>query len=100
MKNFKCPRCNNSISIKELFRFKRKNQTKCDNCNTILKPIKIKSWNWGFVIGLLSVAIPAKIILFYYNDFLLAAFVGLLGGILGIFFVALHTYLSAEFEEI
>lgn len=100
MKYFKCPRCKNSISLKELFRFNKNHQTICNNCNTVLNPAKIKSWNWAFVIGLLSVVIPAKIILYYYNDFLMAAFVGLLGGVFGILFVAIHAYFTTKFEEL
>lgn len=100
MKNFKCPKCKNSISLKELFCFKRNHQTICSNCKAILSPKKIKSFNWGFGIGFSAVVIPAQIVLFYFNDFLMAAYVGLLGSIIGILFVSLYTYLTTAFEEI
>ncbi|MBK8945315.1 MAG: hypothetical protein IPM32_08610 [Ignavibacteriae bacterium] len=99
MKNFSCPNCKSPISIKEIFRFRKNHQTNCNNCKTILKPKNIKSWNWGFGIGLLSVVIPATIILHFYDNFLIAAIISICSAVIAISLVALYTYLSVEFEK-
>jgi len=99
MKNFSYPNCKSPISIKELFQFKKNHQTVCNNCKTILKPKNIKSWNWGFVVGFLAVTIHAQIILYFYDNFFIAAVISICFGSIAILFVALHTYLTAEFEE-
>ncbi|MBK7104146.1 MAG: hypothetical protein IPH62_02545 [Ignavibacteriae bacterium] len=64
-----------------------------------MKPKNIKSWNWGFGIGFLSVVIPATIILHFYDNFLIAALLSICFGSIAVLFVVLHTYLTTEFEE-
>ena len=54
MEKFKCPNCKNKIPFNEVFQFKKGHQTICSNCNTSLRPKKVKSWNWGFFIGFLA----------------------------------------------
>jgi CXXC-20-CXXC protein len=100
MNNFKCPNCNNKIPFNEVFQFKKGHQTVCNHCNTTLKPKKIKSWNWGFLIGFLAVVIPAKLYLNYHKNFLIAASIGIVFGAIAILLIAYYTYKTTEFEEV
>lgn len=97
---FTCPCCMNKISIKELFTFKREHITVCQNCGSKLRPLKVKSWNWGFFFGFLGVVIPSYIIIFIYNNYTLAFIFGIVTGIIAILCVAHHTYKNTFFEVI
>ena len=83
----------------EVFKFKVNHVTLCSNCDLSIVPKNIKSWNSGFLVGFVSVVIPAFLILRYYNNFPVAIIVGAVAGSMGIFSMALYTYLTTEFEE-
>ena len=100
MGKFRCPNCGSKIPMKELLNFKKSHQTKCERCQANLKPKKIKSWNFGFGLGFLAVAVPVKIYWYYNRDFLVGMFLGLFCGILFITLFILYLYKVTEFEEI
>lgn len=100
MKKFKCSKCKNSIPFKEVFKLKRNHQTICYSCNSLLRPKKTKSWNWGFFIGFLAVIVPAKIYLNFDKNIFIAVSIGIFFGIISILSIALYVYTTTEFEEV
>ena len=96
---FSCPKCQTKVPFMEVFKFKTNHLTTCSKCGLGIVPKNIKSWNFGFFVGFISVVIPAFLILRYYNNFPIAMVVGVVTGSVGIFSMALYTYLTTEFEE-
>lgn len=100
MEKFICVNCKKKVPFKEIFKFKKGQQTICPNCFTVLKPKNIKSWNWGFAIGFAAFVVPYKMYLKYHNNFFVAASVGTLFAVIAVFIIALYTYKTVEFEEL
>ena len=98
--NFSCPKCGQKISIKELFNFKKGHETICPRCNEYLMPEKSKSWNWGFFIGFISVIIPGKICLYFFDSFILLMLTGLLIGSIAIICIAYFVYKTTIFKSV
>lgn len=96
---FSCPKCKTKVPFMEVFKFKTSHVTTCSHCDLGIVPKNIKSWNFGFFVGFVSVVIPAFLILRYYNNFPLAMLIGVGTGLLGIFSMALYTYIRTEFKE-
>ena len=86
---FSCRNCKTKVRFFEGFKF---------NANHV--PKNIKSWNYGFIDGFISVITTAVLILSYYKDFPLAIMVGIITGAIGIFSIALYTFLTTEFKDL
>lgn len=96
---FLCPICKSKIPTKELFSFSKEHITKCSNCGAELKPKNIKSWNFGFFIGLMGVLIPAYLVVFIFDNFPLGILVGLISGIISVLGVAFYVKKNTIFEK-
>ena len=65
-----------------------------------LKPENTKSWNWGFFIGFIGTVVPFQLSIFYFENFLIAVFIGIICAMISIFAVAFFTYSRTSFELI
>lgn len=96
---FLCPKCKSKVPFKETFNVKKDHIIKCSNCGAELTPKNVKSWNFGFFIGFISVVIPAYTILHLYKNFLLAVLVGIVTGAIAILGIASYTYFTTELKN-
>ena len=78
------PKFKTKVPFMEVIKFKTNHVTICSSCGLGIVPKNIKSWNFGFLVGFVSVVIPAFLILRYYNNFPFAMIVGIMTGSIGI----------------
>ncbi len=97
---FSCRNCKTKVRFFEGFKFNANHVTVYSQCDMNRVPKNIKSWNYGFIDGFISVITTAVLILSYYKDFPLAIMVGIITGALGIFSIALYTFLTTEFKDL
>jgi DNA-directed RNA polymerase subunit RPC12/RpoP len=65
---FTCPACKNVLGFKNVIKIADGRDFKCPHCGSMLTPKLSKTWRWGFLIGSISVVVPAKIYLAYFQD--------------------------------
>ena len=65
-----------------------------------LYPIKAKSSNWGFIIGLSVVVITAKMVYRFTDDLLKVFIVAIIVAVLAIFGAAIIVYKTTSFTSI
>ncbi len=99
MEKFTCPNCKQKISFKEAFAFKRNRDFFCEKCSARLKPKYMKSFNFGVIIGFISVVLPAQFFLFFERNLLCALAIGVCTGTLAFLSIVYHTYKTTEFKE-
>ena len=97
--NFLCDKCNTKVSFWETLKIKQDHATICVSCGTSLYPVNIKSFNWGFGIGFIALALPGKIVLWYTDDFFKALTLGLICGVIAVFCIAFYTYKTTKFKS-
>jgi DNA-directed RNA polymerase subunit RPC12/RpoP len=76
--NFVCPHCHTKLPFSYVARIKNDHEFDCPNCGETLVPQKVKSFLWGYVVGFFAMALPGQVMLYLYDDFLLALTVGAL----------------------
>ncbi len=89
---FECPHCKKKLPFFFVVIIKSGHAFECQNCGKTIIPESTKSFTWGYVFGFLGFIIPAKILLYFYNDFLFAFLAGLMSGLTVVFFIALFIY--------
>jgi len=96
---FTCPACHDDIGFKNVMKVADNHDFKCPHCNTSLTLKQSKTWRWGFLIGLISVVVPAKICLeyFQYNIFVALA-IGAVCGATAIIGICVYVYKSTFFH--
>lgn len=78
------------------FQFKSNHKTVCNNCGTTLTLANGKSWSWGFLLDFIAIIITGKIYLHFHDNFLFAATVGIIFGIITVFIIALYIYRTTK----
>jgi len=91
---FSCPNCGIRLPFSYVFKIKNDHVFACPCCKQGLKPLKTKSWNWGFAIGFLVVVIPTKLYLSFRDDIVGALAIGAFTGLLSVLAIGLYLYAS------
>lgn len=89
---FQCPHCKKKLPFFFVVKIKSDHEFECPNCGNTIVPESTKSFVWGYVLGFLSFVVPAQLLLYLYNDFLLAFMVSIMSALTVIFFIALYVY--------
>lgn len=95
---FVCPACENNMGFKNVAKVADNQDFRCPHCGEILTPKQSKTWRWGFIIGSLSVAVPAKVYLEYFQDnIFIALMIGALCGAAALFGICVYVYRTTIF---
>ena len=89
---FECPHCKKKLPFFYVIKIKSDHEFECQYCGKAIVPEHTKSFTWGYVLGFLGFIIPAKVLLYLYNNFLFAFLAGLMSGLTVVFFIALFIY--------
>lgn len=98
-KVFICPSCKHNLGFKNVIKIADDHDFKCPYCGTLLTPKQSKTWRWGFLIGLISVVVPAKIYLEYFQDnIFVALLIAATCGATAIMGICVYVYLTTTFN--
>ncbi|SDG30136.1 hypothetical protein SAMN04487996_11788 [Dyadobacter soli] len=102
MKNqkiFCCPACGNELAFKHVIKVADGHGFNCPHCGTSITPQKSKSWKWGYLIGLISVVVPSKVYLEYFQDNIFVALaIGAMCGATAIMGICVYVYRTTIFN--
>lgn len=96
---FHCDKCNAKVSFWETFKLKREYVTKCKVCGVSLYPVKTAAFNWMFVLGFVSVILPAEIMYRLTANLTKTFAIATFFALIAIFAVAYYTYKTTEFRS-
>ena len=80
-------------------KIKNDHEFDCPSCGESLVPEKTKSFTWGYIIGFLAFVVPAQIMLYLYDDIVLAMLAGTACGMTAIFTIALYVYSNTRLTK-
>lgn len=93
---FKCPHCKMKLPFFFVTKIKTDHAFDCLYCGEKMVSERSKSFTWGYVIGFLSVVIPAQALRYLNHDFLVSFLAALLFGLVSVFFVASYVYTTTH----
>ncbi|MGN7885427.1 hypothetical protein [Dyadobacter sp. 22481] len=98
-KVFTCPACNNELGFKNVVKVADGHEFNCPHCGTTIVPEKSKTWRWGYLIGLISVVVPSKVYLEYFQDnIVVALMIGAVCGATAIMGICVYVYKTTIFN--
>lgn len=98
--NFRCDVCYNKISFWETLQLKKNHITICDTCGAKLYPIKVKSFDWGFIIGFGVIVVSGEIVYRLTGNLTKTFSLAFICSIIAISGVAFNTYKTTRFKSI
>ena len=93
---FECPHCKMKLPFFFVIKIKTDHEFDCLYCGEKMVPERSKSFTWGYVIGFLSFVLPAQILRYLNQDFVVVFLVALLFGLVSVFFVASYVYTTTH----
>lgn len=89
---FQCPHCKSKLPFLFVVKIKNGHEFECPSCGETIMPEQTKSFLWGYVLGFLSFVVPAQVIIYMYDNIVLAFMVSTMSALTVIFLIALYVY--------
>jgi predicted RNA-binding Zn-ribbon protein involved in translation (DUF1610 family) len=97
--SFQCPHCRTKLPFFFVAKIKNDHEFECPNCGETLVPEKTKSFLWGYVLGFLAFVVPGQILLYLYDDFVLAFMASTICALTAIFLIAVYIYSNTSLNK-
>lgn len=87
------------MGFKNVVKVANNQDFRCPHCDAVLTPKQSKTRRWGFIIGFLSVGVPAKVYLEYFQDnIFIALMIGALCGAFSLIGICVYVYRTTIFS--
>tara|TARA_R110000744_G_scaffold27971_1_gene67838 strand:- start:89 stop:463 length:375 start_codon:yes stop_codon:yes gene_type:complete len=97
--SFTCPHCEEQLPFRVILKVKNDHAFECPLCGGTVVPQKTKSFTWGYIIGLLSFALPQQIVFYLHQDYVLAFLIGLFHADTAFVLICLYFYFNTKFSK-
>tara|TARA_R110002096_G_scaffold419420_1_gene624062 strand:- start:267 stop:635 length:369 start_codon:yes stop_codon:yes gene_type:complete len=97
--SFTCPHCEQKLPFRVILKVKKDHVFTCPLCREAVVPQKTKSFTWGYIIGLLSFALPQQIVFYLHQDNVLAFLIGFLHAVTAFGLLSLYFYFNTKFSK-